>query len=323
MAGLAAISLQQRTDRNGRPFPGAKAYFYEADSLLPLTVFQDYSLGIAHPNPVVADAYGVFPPIFLDEADEFYRVRITTSSGLILTDLTTLPIIGPSGGGGGSETPVDPNALFKTGDVMWLDQSGSRPGWVRDNGRTIGSTVSGASERANSDCEGLFTFLWQNFSDTICPVTGGRGASAAADWAANKPIGTPDKRGRSPIGLDTMGNSAANRFTSVPFTLGDASTAGSLGGESSHIITVDEMPQHNHGGLTGGQTADHTHTVASATFSGFTGPSEGGAVGGTSDVTRTSSGASNDHQHSIAIQGSYAPHNTTHLIVTGTFYRKL
>lgn len=244
MAGLWHLSNHQLSDRNGRPHRGAKAYFFEAATLDPLTTYQDYSLANEHPHPVEADANGIFPPVFLDEEDGFYRMRVNTSAGVLITgsDVIVLPIVGPGEGGGGAEVPVDPNSLFQTGDVIWLDQEGTRSGWVRDNGRTIGSASSGATERANADCESLFLWLWAEYSNTICPVTGGRGLTAAADWAANKSIQMPDKRGYVPGGLDDMGNSAASRYSGVPVVSGSVTTAGSVIGEATHTLTQAELP---------------------------------------------------------------------------------
>jgi hypothetical protein len=48
---------------------------------------------------------------------------------------------------------------------------------------------------ASTDAQGLFLHLWINFDNTTAPVTGGRGASALADWLANKVIAIPDLRG--------------------------------------------------------------------------------------------------------------------------------
>jgi len=64
---------------------------------------------------------------------------------------------------------------------------------------TIGNASSGANVRANADATYLFAALWDNYSDAVCPVSTGRGASAAADFAANKTIGLPAMVDRSVI----------------------------------------------------------------------------------------------------------------------------
>src|SRR6185437_6425017 len=129
-------------------------------------------------------------------------------------------------GGGGS--PVDPTTILTTGDIKAVYGTGNVTGFVRLNGRTIGSATSGATERANSDVQALFTYLWG--ADANLAVSGGRGVSAAADWAANKTIALPDFRGRVPAGLDDMGNSAAGRLTATYF--------GATGGCSTTLATV-------------------------------------------------------------------------------------
>lgn len=321
MAGFWNLSNSQLHDLNGKPYPGAKAYFYAADSLSKITVYSDYGLGTAHPNPVEADGNGFFPAVFLDEADEFFRQRITTRAGVTVAgaDLPVLPIIGPSGGGGGSEVPVDANAIYQTGDVMWQPVSGTRAGWVRDNGRTIGSATSGASERANSDCEQLYLFGWAKGWS----VVGGAGASAAADWAANKPITLPDMRLKGPFGLADMGNSALSAPTTLTFTSGDSTTAGSVCGANSDTLTVARMPAHSHGGTTGGQSQSHTHGFTAARSSGFTASADGGAVTDARDQSGTTDNENQDHTHSIPSQGGGEAHNNVQWSVLGTFYRKL
>lgn len=84
-------------------------------------------------------------------------------------------------------------------------------GWVFAFG-TIGSASSGASNRANADCEQLFKLIWASESDSEAPVSGGRGASADADWSANKTIDIPDMRDRMAIGKGDMGGTHANRL---------------------------------------------------------------------------------------------------------------
>lgn len=56
----------------------------------------------------------------------------------------------------------------------------------------------------------------------------------------------PDLRGRTLVGLDNMGGSAANRVTSSGSGI-DGATLGSTGGEEMNTLTVDKMPVHGHG----------------------------------------------------------------------------
>lgn len=319
MAGLAPISLQQRCGIDGRPYPNARAYFYEAETLTPIDTYRDYSLGSAHPFPVQADAYGVFPAIFIDEAEEFYRMKITTAQGVTLTDLTTLPVIGPTGGGGGAEVPVDPDALIKTGYPLWLPLSGTLSGFVRLNGRTIGSATSGASERANADCEALFLYKWQNYSNTFCPVSGGRGVSGAADWAANKTITLLDMRNKGPFGLDDMGNSAASGFSGNTFTTGNATTAASTLGSAVHTLTEAQLPSHTHDTNIG-----HTHTLSAQNNGIFdtAGPG-GGNLQELQSLTTSAASLTGTTSVTSSATGSGSSHNNMPPGMLGTWYIKL
>jgi hypothetical protein len=122
-------------------------------------------------------------------------------------------------------------------------------GYVWANGQTIGSATSGATGRANADTVNLFTALWNASTNTELPVSSGRGASAAADFAANKTITLPDKTGRTSIGRDTMGGAAAtNRVTNGISGL-DASVFAKAGGNQNsqqHAHNTTD-PGHAHG----------------------------------------------------------------------------
>lgn len=81
-------------------------------------------------------------------------------------------------------------------------------GWLKANGSTIGNASSGATLRANADTSALFTLLWDNVANTELPIQDSagaastRGASAAADFAANKRLPVPDLRAEFIRGLD-------------------------------------------------------------------------------------------------------------------------
>lgn len=321
MAGtLFGLALSQPVDLNGKPQVGCALYVYVAGSFTaPVTAYKDFALtvGQEHPFPIPSDAWGRLPVFWL--ADGNYAYRLVDADGVVLASSANVQALGPSTGGGGGGGTVDPNALWQTGDVMFLDISGTRAGWVRDNGRTIGSATSGATERANADVAALYTFLWTNFSDAICPVTGGRGVSAAADFSANKPIQLPDKRGRAAIGLDDMGNAAAGRFAGVPFTSGNGTTPGSLGGEATHTLSVSELPSHNHTLTDLGHSHPIPYTNNATGVGGDTKPtaSNGSGFPGTFNSNSATTGIN------IAAAGGGATHNNTPLIVVGTWYRKL
>lgn len=81
----------------------------------------------------------------------------------------------------------------RTGDASPV-LSSPPAGWVNANGGSIGNAASGATERANADCSALFTVVWNNLANADAPVQDSagtpvaRGASAAADFAANRRI---------------------------------------------------------------------------------------------------------------------------------------
>lgn len=128
-------------------------------------------------------------------------------------------------------------------------------GWLLCDASTVGSTASAAN--LNDDTtEKLYTHLWNNYSNTVCPVSTGRGASAAADFAANKTLGLPDLRGRVTAGKDDMGGGNANRLSGSGIA---NTTNGGSGGASTSTLSTAQLPSHNHGG------GSHNHNILSGT----------------------------------------------------------
>jgi microcystin-dependent protein len=139
--------------------------------------------------------------------------------------------------------------LWQTGDYKHTARATPPPGWVFADGRTIGADGSGASARAHADAAALFALLWADYPQGVLAVSGGRGASAAADFAAGKTIALPDLRGRILVGRDDMGGAAAARVTaSGAGNPGIAATQlGASGGADRHALAATEMPAHVHG----------------------------------------------------------------------------
>ncbi len=238
MAGtLFGLGLSQQTDATGTPLAGCLLYIYQENSSTPVTTYADFSLSTSQTFPIEADSAGRLPQIWVDDGS--YRARLTTSDGIEVFDESSVTAIGASSttaGSGGGGSSVDATAIFETGDTKWRPIIGSLTGWVRANGRTIGSGSSGATERANSDCQSLFEYLWNNYTDTLCAVGGGRGATATADFNANKVIATYTMRGKGMFGLDDMGNSAAGIIAA------GTPTAISFGGAEAVTIAQANLP---------------------------------------------------------------------------------
>lgn len=254
MAGtLFGIGLSQQTDQNGKPFAGCKLYIYVENTSTPVIAYSDFGLTQALPFPIQGDGAGRIPAFWV--ADGSYRVRLTSADGDEIFDEPSITAIGASLGTGSTASNVPAASLLRTGDVFWSPLNGERIGAVRCNGRTIGSLSSAGTERANADCEGLFLWLWNNFTNAVCPVVGGRGANAQADWDANKRITLFDFRDRTIVGLSGMGNTSTGNVSN---------TTGAANGAFSNSFTIGQanLPAYN---LPHALTLpNHTHTTALA-----------------------------------------------------------
>ena len=92
---------------------------------------------------------------------------------------------------------------FTSGDVKMSFKSVADSGWILMNDLSIGSGTSSATGRANADTSDLYTVIWNSVSNVWAPVVGGRGASASADFATNKPMALPKALGRALAGYGT------------------------------------------------------------------------------------------------------------------------
>lgn len=276
--GTIPYSLTQQLDSSGNPLVGGLLYLIQAGTTAtPQNCYQDTALTIAWPNPVVLDSAGRIPQLFC--ADGSIKIRLTNAAGVTQVVADNILVIGPSGGGGGGST-VDPTTILQTGDMKIVYGTGAISGFVRANGRTIGSATSGATERANLDTQALFEYLWG--ADANLTVSGGRGASAAADWAANKTITLPDFRGRVVAGLDDMGNSAASRLTSTYFGA-TTTTLGAVSTTTDHttLLTTNLPPYTPLGSVAtsiiqGGSYPNLSGILAGGSNVGFGGSNTGG-----------------------------------------------
>lgn len=234
--------------------------------------------------------------------------------------------------GGANWLPVSlGRGTLTYGDVKWRPTQEDLPGWTKMNGTTIGDASSGASQLASATAARQFGWLWTNFSNSQCPVSGGRGASAALDFAAHKTITVLDMRGMGPLGMDTMAGAPTTRLSGVPATSGSATQAGSVLGENLHALIIAELAAHNHA-IT---DPTHLHTINDPTHVHGGGPfmrvvsganNYAAGVNFMSSVNTTGAAATgitiNSSATGITINnsGSGTAHNTVSLSMTGTWY---
>lgn len=178
----------------------------------------------------------------------------------------------------------------KTGDVQFTIRTTADAGWVMMDDGTIGNASSGATNRANADTEALFTLLWNDYSNAYAPVSGGRGASASADFSAGKTISLLKALGRL---FGVAGSGAGLTTRALGETLG----------EETHTLSVNEMPSHTHTATDTG----HTHGSLKGNFFGASGGSAstvGGGSGGFANTTDIGNAAI-----TVSSAGSGQPHN--------------
>lgn len=82
-AQLFTLPKQIAISSSFAALPGAKLYFYLSGTSTPEDTFTDADLSVAHTNPVVADASGVFAVIYLDPAIS-YKCELRTSADVLL-----------------------------------------------------------------------------------------------------------------------------------------------------------------------------------------------------------------------------------------------
>lgn len=144
-----------------------------------------------------------------------------------------------------------------TGDVKLTLKTVADAGWALINADpfTFGSATSGANF-ANAVALALYTLIWTGVSNTFAPVSGGRGANAAGDFAANKTIAFPRSLGRA-LGAAGAGSGLTSR------------SLGQFLGEENHQMTLAELVAHVHsitdpGHVHGITDPGHFHTFDAA-----------------------------------------------------------
>jgi hypothetical protein len=90
---------------DGNPVPGARLYAYRAGSTDLQTIYADPAYNTPLPNPVIADAFGILPVIYLDTRGPDYRLSLTDAAGAVIPGRQADNIAAASGGGGAGGAP--------------------------------------------------------------------------------------------------------------------------------------------------------------------------------------------------------------------------
>jgi hypothetical protein len=161
-------------DENGQIASGAKAFFFEANTNTPLTVYTDQGLTTPHAFPVVASSRGVLPVIYLPYTD--YRVLIRSAADVTIYDAPYVPNEAPPSSGGG--LVVTSTQIYRTGYVLMSPFDDPIDGFVRMNGRTLGSASSGATKDEFRSQSNRIAVHGSTLHRTV-PGTGGGGLGAS------------------------------------------------------------------------------------------------------------------------------------------------
>lgn len=122
---------------------------------------------------------------------------------------------------------------FRTGDIKTSLSSSAPNGWVPMNDTSIGNVGSGATNRANKDTFQLYKTIWDGVLDAWAPVSTGRGATAIADFIADKTLTLPRSLGRALSG-------AGSGSGLTPTVLGQYQ------GVESYQLGANNLPVHTH-----------------------------------------------------------------------------
>lgn len=125
--------------------PGSKLYFYITGTSTAQAVYTDADLDVAHSQPVVADAAGVFGPIYLDPTLPDYRVSHYTSADVLIYTVDDVP---------SNQNVQQSMRLESTQPVLWLyDTDGTT------NQRKFRITVNGNELALQSSNDNENTFV--------------------------------------------------------------------------------------------------------------------------------------------------------------------
>lgn len=136
------------------------------------------------------------------------------------------------------------NILYRTGDYQWSDNVAARIGWflVFNSAQSIGKATASTATSFGLEYKNLYILWWTIYDQLECVVNGGRGASALADFNANKKMSIPFHIVGSVFAV--AGNSILVGFHEGEKTV---SLTGDQNGPHTHVIRVASGAQSGSG----------------------------------------------------------------------------
>lgn len=322
MAGILPLSGQQQFDNaTGAFLNGGKLYIYSPGTTTPAAIYSTVTLtsGTELPSPIILNSAGRVPAVYA--ANGTVRVYLKNSADVLQTDQDNTPLVTAASGTGTTVVIPDSTQLFTSSDIKIRFDDQPLEGYVRMNGKTLGSAASGGTEYAGAGAETLYKKLWA-FANVTLPA--GKGVSSAADWSANKPLTLPDMAGRLIGARDDLGNGAAGNITATTVT--GPTAVGATGGFEKKVLVRANLPNvsFTNSGITLNDPG-HTHPYAGPTANqaNATAPTtkEAGLVSLT--TTSNTTGITISAQGSAASGGSDTALNTLSPVMLFTVYLKL
>ena len=151
------------------------------------------------------------------------------------------------------------------------------------NGDTVAKATNGDLNGVQFELQ--YKYLWDNFANAQAAVAGGRGASAQADWDAEKNIAAPNFEDRTLVGVDSGGSITAVGAVAGATTVASSGTNGVTGG---HSLTTAQMPAHTH-------NINYKADASGGGSGGFV------ALNPNATVATTSTGSGNAHTHTGSV----------------------